>query len=410
MATTMEGRAVWYPPRMRCTGGYSPTLLSLIIAVFLLSPGLTGCSGLASAADRRTQVAEWKSATKDELKGAFDQVARNLGLVEAAYYTYTLEFREVPASPEVLLDSGHLPPGLTNPYTGAPLGFGDMEPIGDAIRSGAIEAGDIWFRPDPGGGELGIAGLFLNPNEPANVKWMRRDITRYYDPATWMVIFGDTPGAEDRLVRIRMEHLKSAIEEYEIRFGDVPPDFEALRQGDMWVDYPNPFAPERLMAPSEEYHPGDFFYKRREASDYQLIGWGATGATWFYASTPEDWGVQMVADGPGWQLVKKTQAELAQLQAAGPEAFEMPTEYQVNQRVATEYITWQLEVQRVADWAATHPDCASCGSTFVFWAEKDGRPVCVDERSGVILPDCCCAELEMETPTSPPGPDRTRST
>lgn len=371
--------------------------LFIIACLFSSLVAMAGCTGSANAGERRS-IEAWHDASKDELKDRFDEVAKNLGYVEAAYYTYTLEFREVPDSTQAMIDTGHLRAKLTNPYTGNPLRCVGPDNLSEGIQTGEIEAGDIWFHPEVEGGELEIAGLFLDPNKPEMTKWMRRDILRYYDPAVYQMVFADQPNATDRLVRISMEHLLSAIEEYEIRFGRFPESYEALKDGDMRVVYPNPASEGEMMENSKRPRPGHFCYRATGPDDFILIGWGTNGATWFHSENFTGWGIEMTpGNGDGWQLVTKTEADLAAIQTAGPDAFSLPTDFLINRNVAIEYLSWQMDEQRIADWAANHPECLECGSTYVFWAATgNGGAVCTDERTGQALDDCCCAELPKQ--------------
>lgn len=378
----------------------TPSVAFSLLALGCILSGLfalTGCSLVANAGERDS-IEAWADASKEELKGGFDEVAKNLGYVEAAYYTYTLEFREVPESTQAMVETGHLRAKLTNPYTGKPLRCVGPDDLSEGIRSGEIEAGDIWFHPDVEGGELEIAGLFLDPNKPEMTKWMRRDILRYYDPAVYQMVFADEPNATDRLVRISMEHLLSAIEEYEIRFGRFPESYEALKDGDMRVVYPNPASEGEKMENSKRPRAGHFYYKADGPDDFILIGWGTDGATWFHSESFTGWGIAMTpGKRDGWELITKTEADLASIQDAGPDAFALPTDFLINRAVAVEYLSWQMDEQRIADWAKNHPECLDCGSTHVFWAaQSDGGAVCTDERTGQLLDDCCCVELPKQ--------------
>jgi|GEM_PF-3786193 len=406
VATPISLERLWYPRSMTLPVRARSHAFSLLVTGCILCGllVLSGCGQWANAAERDS-LEDWKTASRDELKGGFDEVARNLGYVEAAYYTYTLEFREVPESAQAMIDTGHLRVKLKNPYTGNPLKCVGPDNLSEGIRSGEIEAGDIWFHPDVAGGELHIAGLYLDPNKPEMTKWMRRDILRYYDPSAYAVVFADKPSEKDRLVRISMEHMLSGIEEYEIRFGRFPETFQKLTEGDMRVVYPNPCSDGEMMQNSKRFRPGHFYYDCTGPDDFILIGWGEQGATWFHSEAPGNWGIAMTESKKGWTLVEKTEAELAAIQDAGPDAFVLPTDFLINRSIAMEYLTWQRDEKQIADWAAAHPECLDCGSTHVFWAATgDGGAICTDERTGQTLKDCCCEELPKQVVPAPEPP------
>lgn len=373
-------------------------LLLLLIAVITVLGGIVLASGALSGPHQTLK--DWQSsATKDELKDAFTEVARNLGALEAAYYTYSLEFRAIPASVEAMIESGHLRTPLLSPYTGEPVRFPGGESLQAQVREGEAQAGDIWFRPDVEGGEIAIAGLFLDPNNTQSTRWMRRDIVRFFNPAVHQYLFANPADfcREDKLVRIAMEQMLTAIEEHEIRFGRFPDSFEELARGDTKVDYWNPYAPDRFMRPSETHSPGDFLYRSLGPEDYLLVGWGAAGPVWFVSENMFNWSVSLDPATNALVVTEPSQETLAAIQAAGALDFTPPSDGVLNRYVYIEWIQEHLDADRLAAWLDRHPDCPDCGSTYVFWTvAPDGNVVCADERSHHIVPDCCCQELERQ--------------
>ncbi|HYE76513.1 MAG TPA: hypothetical protein VEI97_00875 [bacterium] len=340
----------------------------------------------------------WRTAGKEELKDAFTEVARNLGAFENAYYSYTLEFREVPPTAQAMKDTGHLRARLINPYNGQPAEFPGAESIAVAIRSGHAIAGDIWYRPEPANGQVGMAGLFLDPNEPTRTKWMRRDITMYFNEADRRTLFEQGDSREAQLTRVAMEHIVSAIADFEMRFGRVPESFEELKTGDTAVDLSNAYHPDALITESTTLSPGDLHYMRLDDDTYDLIGWGDAGPAYYYSEARRHWSV--VYD-PETETAAVREIPDNELRAIDPARYLAERQWgpneTVNKLVLFELHDYAVDQEHKAEWLKHHPDCPDCGSFYPYLDYSTGEVQCRDAETRLKLDDCCCQDLERQT-------------
>lgn len=227
----------------------------------------------------------------------FDEVARNFGAVEAAYYTYTMEFEKVPQSLQDMIDTGHLRVKWTNPYTG--------EPVKQTFKK---EIGDIAWEVIDNGDYIGTTAYFVGWNNPEETRWMRKDIWPYTHEELKSWVFKDDATREEQLVRVYCLQFEDALESYQIRFGYMPDSYEELAKGDVNVAYINPITGD-VVKNSPDLSPGDFWYEKivayfnlvtgevvkgspefspgeswRDACLYSIVGWGLKEPIYFVSN------------------------------------------------------------------------------------------------------------------------------
>lgn len=357
----------------------------------LVVPSPQEPSKIDPATDR---LSAWRTASKDALKEMFTAVARNLGAFESAYYTYTLEFGEVPPTVQAMRDTGHIRVPLDNPYTELPMEFPDAESIAVAIQSGHAIAGDIWYRPDAVEGQVGMAGLFLDPNEPMKTKWMRRDIIKYVNEADRRTIFEQGDSREAELTRVGMEQFVHAIGDFEVRFGKMPLDYAELASGDTGVAFENAYRPGELIKESATLSPGDFHYVRIDDDNYDLIGWGETGPVYYYSAARKHWSV--IYD-PATQTATVREMDDDSLKVLDPGKFLAEHQWgpneTLNKLVLFELHDYAIDEAHKAEWIRDHPDCIECGSFYPYMDHSTGAPECRDAETRKPLDPCCCEGL-----------------
>ncbi|MEO7995044.1 MAG: hypothetical protein ABI743_11650 [bacterium] len=366
------------------------TVLRALLAFSLLV--LCAAAGASDPAPRSWD--EWHHADRDTLKRCFDLVARNQGAVEDAYYSFTLEYRRVPHSIQELQESGHLTVPLVSPYTGEAPHYPDAESINGLIHEGTARPGDIWFRPKGDEGEVGIAGLYMDPNEPITTKWMRSDIVQYINEADRLVMFPPLADPRDKRMRIAMEHVVGAIDGYIIRFGQSPPTWEDLAAGDTRIDAANPYAAGQSI--SEGTGPGQFQYTPIDAKTYQIAGFGPEGPVYYFANDVTHWSVTF---DPAEQQLHYEIVGVDQLQSLveNPDESMSPQPHRVlNKYIYMDWLDHMVDTNGVRVWADTHAACAECGSTEAMWntPAADGTMTCRDTITGNTIPNCCCEEMD----------------
>ena len=382
----MEAGRLCYPRPMR------PAVL-LAFGALLLTP--------VSAAPQYHSYAEWQRASKPELKDAFTEVARNMGAFENAYYTYTLEFREVPLSAKAMVDTGHLRTALLNPYTGQPVAYPDLPELGAAIRAGEALPGDLWFLPKPDDGEISYAGLFMDPNKPDHTKWMRRDIIQYYSEADHELIFDPASSRQDQLTKVALEQYIHSISDFVIEFGHVPATIDDLDAGDVRMHLTNSYHPERSMAESATVSPGDFHYSPVGNDNFDLIGWGTDGPIYYYSEAPMHYSVRYDPKTRSVEPHILTDTELAAINAGDPQAMPCEPNETVNKLLLMDALNAKLDAEHLREWSKAHPDCLDCGTAYAFWDGNYQPPICRDARTSRKLDDCCCADSPpAQVPTS----------
>ena len=202
----------------------------------------------------------------------FDEVARNFGAVEAAYYTYTMEYEKVPNSLEDMIYSGHLRVEWTNPYTGKPV-----------KQTTTKEIGDIAWEVMDNGDYIGTTTYYVPWNYPDDTRWMRKDIWPYTQQELKKWVFADDVTREEQLVRVYCLQFEDALESYEIRFGSMPDSYEDLAKGDVNVAYINPIT-GKIVKNSPDLSPGDFWYEKIDEKHFAIVGWGLTAPVYFMSN------------------------------------------------------------------------------------------------------------------------------
>jgi hypothetical protein len=216
--------------------------------------------------------AGYKYKDRADFDRIFDEIARNFGAVEGAYYTYTLEFEKVPTSLQEMIDTGHLRVIWTNPYTGKPV-----------QQSEGNVPGDITWVVEEDGDYISTATSYISWNNPNEIRWMKKSIWPYTHEELHKWVFGDDASREEKLVRVYCLQMEDAIDSFEQRFGRMPNSYEELGKGDVNVAYINPFTGKQVKD-SGDLSPGDFRYERIDDKHFSIVGWGKTKPVYFMSN------------------------------------------------------------------------------------------------------------------------------
>jgi hypothetical protein len=225
-----------------------------------------------------------RSYTDEELSRAFDEVARNLGAVEYAVYTFMVEFGRAPESLDELRDSGHLNVVMTNPYTNGEVVSLTMEdyPDGDV-------AGNILVRSQQDGNEAHVEAWYIRSDEPHvyYVRSMIQGIWLYQSEIDYDYFFNNDNPRDEQMVAVYCSQALDAIDSYVQKIGETPGDFlQMYENGDVNVLYINPITNE-LAESVDDVSPGDFFYEKIGEDGYVLIGWGREQPVFFSTTDQE---------------------------------------------------------------------------------------------------------------------------
>ncbi len=223
-------------------------------------------------------TAYWTDA---QFRWAFDEVARNLGAIEYASFTYMVEFGSPPDSLDDLRSTGHLNVLMTNPYTGGEVVSLTREdyPDGDL-------AGNVLVAEREQYEELHIEAWFIRPGDTANVRSMVKRISLYQSEVDREYFFGNELPRDEQMVTVYCRQAIDAIESFIQRNGRSPEHFDDMyANGDVNVHYINPISGE-LAVSSEELSEGDFLYRKMGEEGFTLIGWGREQPVFF--ATTED--------------------------------------------------------------------------------------------------------------------------
>lgn len=226
-----------------------------------------------------------RSWTDEELSGAFDEVARNLGAVEYATYTFMVEFGRAPESLDELRDSGHLNVLMANPYTGGEVVSLTMEdyPDGDL-------AGNILIVSQDEDREAHVEAWYVRSGEEPRIYYVRsmvKGIWLYQSEIDYNYFFDNDNPRDEQMVAVYCRQAVDAIDSYVQRNGETPGDFmQMYENGDVNVLYINPISNE-LAESVDDISPGDFFYEKIGEDGYVLIGWGRELPV-FFATTDDE--------------------------------------------------------------------------------------------------------------------------
>lgn len=233
--------------------------------------------------------------TDEDLAEAFDEVARNLGAVEYAIYTFMVEFGRAPESLDELRDSGHLNVAMTNPYTG-----GEVESLTlDDYPDGDL-AGNILIVSHEEGRESNIEAWFVrrDPDDrKLYIRSMVKGIWIYQSEIDYDYFFENDNPRDEQMVAVYCRQAIDAIESYIQKIGETPEDFDEMyEKGDVNVHYINPITDE-LAESVDDVSPGDFFYEKVGRDGFTLIGWGRDEPV-FFATTDEETEVEFYHEWP----------------------------------------------------------------------------------------------------------------
>ncbi len=215
----------------------------------------------------------FKYKSRSQFDNIFDEVARNFGAVESAYYTYTLEFEKPPGSIQEMIDTGHLNIIWANPYTGNPVQQTDSRNPGD-ISWEILPEDETFVR---------TSAFYVDFKDPKIVHWMTKTIMQYTHEEMHNWVFDDELPREEIQVRIYCIQFEDALESFEMRFGRLPESFEELAKGDINVAYINPITGEAVKS-TGELSPGDFWYQRLDDDRYAIVGWGYKEPIYFMSN------------------------------------------------------------------------------------------------------------------------------
>ena len=234
--------------------------LIFIPMLILLLPLVAFCKGSYKYKDR---------AEFDEI---FNEVARNFGAVESAYYTFTLEFNGIPANIQEMIDTGHLSVKLKNPYTGKLVN-----------QTYTKEVGDLSWMIVNDAEAISTSAYYLDWSDHTNTRWMTKTIWPYRNPEFREVIFSEDVTREEQLVRVYCIQLEDALEGYIQRFGELPETYEELQSGDFNVLYANPITGKQVEN-SDKLDPGNFWYTKITKKLYYIVGWGEKEPVYFISN------------------------------------------------------------------------------------------------------------------------------
>jgi len=254
-----------------------------------------------------------RSYTDDELSRAFDEVARNLGAVEYAVYTFMVEFGRAPGSLDELRDSGHLNVLMVNPYTDGEVISLTMEdyPDGDL-------AGNILIVSQDEDREAHVEAWYIRSEESRiyYVRSMVKGIWLYQSEIDYNYFFDNENPRDEQMVAVYCRQAIDAIDSYVQRNGETPENFlQMYENGDVNVLYINPVTNE-LAESVDDVSAGDFFYEKIGEDGYVLIGWGREEPV-FFATTDEETEVEFYLEWGDDETDEDVTGEESEIQREG---------------------------------------------------------------------------------------------
>lgn len=247
-------------------------------------------------------ASETKKLDRDQLKNAFDVVAQNLGALEYAYYTYTLEFERVPENIDEMISTGHFRVEMDNPYSNDPVHLGKIgeKPV----------PGGLYYQKD-NDTTAQFSCHFVDPNAPEKMRWLQKSIVMFTHKELKKAVFGDKASRNEKLTRVYLLQMGDALDSFEQRYGRFPATWDEMSKiGDVNVKYLNPMT-GKVVVQTDKFSPGDFLYRTytkqvtrkvpyakpdgsRGYTDqiederyYELVGWGETEPVYYYSDDPE---------------------------------------------------------------------------------------------------------------------------
>jgi hypothetical protein len=209
---------------------------------------------------------------REEFDRIFNEVARNFGAVEAAFYTFGVEFERVPGSLQEMIDTGHLRVKWANPYTGEPV-----------QQTHDKTPGDISWQIAEDDPYIVTSAFYTDLRDSTVTRWMTKTIWIYTHEELRKWVFGDDAPREEKLVRVYCLQFEDAIESFRQRFGRLPETHEELAEGDVNVAYINPITAE-VVKNSEQLSPGDFWYRKLDDDHFAIVGWGNDEPVYFLSN------------------------------------------------------------------------------------------------------------------------------
>jgi hypothetical protein len=247
-------------------------------------------------------AAETKKLDREQLKSAFDVVAQNLGALEYAYYTFTLEFERTPENIDEMISTGHLRVEMGNPYSKDPVHLGT---IGETPIPGAL-----YYKKESKTAAQFVCH-FIDPNAPDRTRWLQRRIVMFTHQELKKAVFGDNASRNEKLTRVYLLQMGDALDSFEQRYGKFPASWaEMSKIGDVNVKYLNPMT-GKLVKQTDKFSPGDFLYRTYAKGEtrkvpykkpdgtrgyteqlceeyyYELVGWGEKEPVYYYSNDPD---------------------------------------------------------------------------------------------------------------------------
>jgi hypothetical protein len=220
----------------------------------------------------------YESRGRDQLKKDFDVVAQNLGAIEFAFYTFTLEFEKPPENMADLVKSGHIMCDMLNPYTGEKAHLGEL---GEKPQAG----GTYYRKNDTDWGELEC--WYVHPNKPSTMRSMNVQMKKFTHEEMKKMAFNPDLAREEQMTIVYLIQLDDAIETFNQKIGRMPVSLDEMSKiGDVNVSYINPFT-GKPVKDSRELSPGDYMFRTFESSgeeQYEVVGWGKTEPVYYYCT------------------------------------------------------------------------------------------------------------------------------
>jgi len=240
------------------------TLRLILLSIGALMVSLFGTAG---------SVRDWND---QQIRDAFDEVARNYGAVEYATYTFMVEFQRAPTSLQELRDTGHLNVIMANPYSGGEVVSLERKDFPDGVLMG-----NIFVASRDEGHEVHIQAYYVRKNPVPVVRSMVKRIYLYTSSIDRSLFEQEGIQKDEQMTAVYCRQSMDALESFQQKVGESPQDFEDMyTRGDVNVHYINPITGKKAVS-SETLSPGDFNYRKIGAEGYIVIGWGRERPVFF---------------------------------------------------------------------------------------------------------------------------------